>query len=516
MAYSKPPKRTEQEWRAFHNYLKHPVEAVKDWFKITPDDWQGDMLEGLFLDKDRVAIKSAHGTGKSAVDAWAGWIFLNGYENCRMPLTAPTFSQLHDVLIPEFAKWHGKMPDRMQNEWMISGGHIRHKCAPYEWFAVARTSNRPANLQGFHNANLLIVGDEGSGIPPNVFEVMEGALSEAGDEGKIAKLILTGNPNFAQGELFDAFNRNSDLYHQVTVTGDIDWFKSLGIKQGDFVIGHGRVYYSSRVKQKYVDTMRKKYGDDSAVFDVRVRGIFPRAADDTVIPWEWANRARLLPIPTIFDPIADGVTLVVDPSRGGGAESVIGTFRRGYCIELDGFKHSSKSMTPLKVAIKEKVIRLTGQGLRIINIIVDEPGVGGMLIDDLRADGLPVTAYNGGQSLKLGVDPEDDIRMFANRRSRDWWHIRRLLETNLLPLPDDEVLVAQMTSLKFFYNGQEKIVCESKDDLKDRLGKEASPDRADVIVMGKAPFYSAAAVHATLQAGDIICGKDRPQFEFDL
>ncbi len=43
MAYMKPPKRTEQEWKAFRNYLKHPVEAVKDWFKVTPDDWQGDL-----------------------------------------------------------------------------------------------------------------------------------------------------------------------------------------------------------------------------------------------------------------------------------------------------------------------------------------------------------------------------------------------------------------------------------------------------------------------------------------
>jgi len=29
----------------------------------------------------------------------------------------------------------------------------------------------------------------------------------------------------------------------------------------------------------------------------------------------------------------------------------------------------------------------------------------------------------------------------------------------------------------------EKIQIESKQDLKDRLGKEASPDRSDVIVM---------------------------------
>jgi hypothetical protein len=33
---------------AYANWAKNPVEAVKDWFKVTPDDWQGDVLNGLF------------------------------------------------------------------------------------------------------------------------------------------------------------------------------------------------------------------------------------------------------------------------------------------------------------------------------------------------------------------------------------------------------------------------------------------------------------------------------------
>jgi hypothetical protein len=68
---------------------------------------------------------------------------------------------------------------------------------------------------------------------------------------------------------------------------------------------------------------------------VRVRGIFPRAADDAVIPLEWAERAQYLDKPS-FDPRADQVTVVVDPSRGGAAETVIGLFRKGVCYEAQG------------------------------------------------------------------------------------------------------------------------------------------------------------------------------------
>jgi phage terminase large subunit len=507
MGFKKPIKRTDTEWQAFKAWRTKPVEAVKTWFGVTPDDWQGDILNGMFNEKDRVAYKAAHGVGKTTIDAWAGWIFLNCYENCRVVATAPTIHQLTDALLPEYAKWHSKMPERMKNEWNISGQHIRHKIAPYEWFLTARTSNKPANLQGFHNENLLIQADEMSAIPDNVFEVMEGALSEAGDEGKTAKFMGGGNPNFASGELYHVFNRNNELYHAITITGDPEWFASLHIKQGDFVQGHGYIYYSPRVRPKYVKTMALKYGKDSAIFDVRVRGIFPREDDDCVIPWTWAEAARGQPLPQ-FDSHADGVTIIVDPSRGGGAETAIGWFRRGICVHLRAFKNGSTSTKPVIDAVKEDVLKIIKLQLPLTEIIVDEPGIGGAVIDRLREDNLPVKPYNGGKPMVTGVDPADDCRQFKNRRSRDWWNVRRKLELGEIPLPDDETLIGQLTTLKKHYTSDEKIICESKEDLKSRLGKEASPDRADVIVMGTAIWYEAAAVHGQLTMDDIYAAPD--------
>jgi phage terminase large subunit len=508
MAYKKPSERTPAEWAAYANWAKNPVEAVKDWFKVTPDDWQGDVLNGLFRGTfDRVAAKAAHGPGKTAVDAWAALIFLNCYKDSRVVATAPTFAQLHDVLFPEIARWHSRMNSRMADEWAISGGHIRHKFNPNVWFGVARTSNKPANLQGFHGQDILILADEASAIPPNVFEVIEGALSEAGEDGKTAKLLMAGNPNFNAGELFDAFNKNRELYERFTITGDVRLLKALGIEQGEVSRDHGRVYYSKRVKPKYCDNIAKKYGIDSAVYDVRVRGIFPRNADDTVIPLEWAERAQLLDVPS-YDARADMVTLVCDPSRGGAAETVIGRFRKGVCYKLEAYK--TTSTTKIIDLMDEAAKSIKADGLKLLEMIVDEPGIGGGVIDGLRAIGYGVRGYDGGKPMVKGVDPEDECRMFANKRARDWWHLRRALEQNKLPLPTDEVMVNQLASLKFTYNGQEKIVVESKQDLKDRLGPEASPDRGDVIVMGTCPWYTAAAVHAVLTDDDVDGGDDRP------
>lgn len=509
-------KRSEREVAAFKHWSANPVEAVKDWFKVTPTDYQGDFLNGIFNSgKDRIAMKSAHGVGKTTVDAWAGWIFLNCFENSRVVATAPTFANLHDQLWPEYAKWHDKMPDAMAKQWSISGNHIRHIAKPKLWFAVARTSNKPANLQGFHGTDIMVQADEASAVMPEVFQVIEGALSEAGEEGHRAVLMLTGNPNFTAGEFYDAFYKNRDLYYRLTVTGDKEFFESLGIEQGDDLRDHGKTYYSSRVTAKYVRTMEKKYGKDGAIFDVRVRGVFPRQDDTAVIPLEWAERAAGQDVPE-FDPVADGVTLVLDVARFGGDETVLGAFRRG--VPFAKLEARSKTSTSESINIvAEAKLRYEMQGLRVTNVIIDEPGVGGGVIDGLRAIGIACVGYNGGESLKQGIDPDEDIRMFANRRARDWWRIRRRLELGTLPLPDDDVLVAQMASVQYGYNSKQKIQIESKQDMRDRLGDEASPDRADVIVMGCAPWYSYAnATNTAIMPDDVIEGSDRPKMDMDL
>jgi hypothetical protein len=518
LAYKKPIKRTEREWAALKHWLENPTDAIKDWFKVTPDDWQGDVLNGLFKPTstvmDRIAMKAAHGPGKTAIDAWAGLIFLNCYENCRVVATAPTFAQLHDVLFPEFAKWSNKLPERMQDEWVISGGHIRHKLAPYDWFAVARTSNQPANLQGFHGSHLLILADEGSAIPPPVFEVIEGALSEAGEDGKVAKLLVGGNPNFNSGELHDAFYKNRDLYDRITITGDKPLLTKLEVEQGGYHEDHGRVYYSPRVKKKYCDIIAKKYGIDSAVYDVRVRGIFPRISDDAIFPLEWAERAALK-TPPPFDNVADGFSVICDPSRGGAAETAIGVARKGCLVEIEGHKGMT-SAPQVSNQVHEVVLRYKAMGLHLNEIIVDQPGVGGGVIDNLRRDfNYPVRGYDGGKPLVKGVDPDEDCKMFANRRARDHWALRRKLEQNTLPIPYDEVMLAQMASIKYHYNKTEKIQVEGKQDMKDRLGPEASPDRSDVLVMASAPYYSGSEVTSVnITEEDIVSGDDRPTTEY--
>jgi hypothetical protein len=457
------------------------VNAVKDFFGVTPEDYQADMLNDLLATSGmaRVVAKSAHGVGKTTSEAWAQIIFLNTRPHCRVVATAPTQSQLKDILWPETAKWIEKMPEQLKNMWDVSETHIRHKRHSKTWFSTARTSNKQENLQGFHGENILVLVDEASGVPQNVFEVIEGTLTEADELGKEAKLIMTGNPTQIQGEFYNAFHKNKTLYSRYTISGDL-------VLPTD--VNGGRIYLSNRVTDAYRKNMAKKYGMDSAVYDVRVRGLFPAMSDDTVIPMAWAERAQYVTLP-VFDRVADPIVLAMDVSRMGGDETVLGYFRRGHCIEMRTWAKTSTNQC--MDILYDATEHIKSQGITVARIVVDEPGIGGGVIDSARRAGLAITSYHGGASpSEASGDPLEDQRMFVNRRARDWWNLRRIFERGMTKIPEDETLVNQLASVKYQYNDRDKILVESKGKMRDRLGEDASPDRADTLVMGLAPFYS--------------------------
>jgi hypothetical protein len=109
--------------------------------------------------------------------------------------------------------------------------------------------------------------------------------------------------------------------------------------------------------------------------------------------------------------------------------------------------------------------------------------------------------------------------MFATRRSRDWWRVRRAMENGSMKIPEDEELVNQLASIKYEYNDRDKIMVETKRKLRERLGEDANIDRADVIVMGCAPWYSLVDAVPMLTPEELeimASGAMRPTAEHDL
>jgi phage terminase large subunit len=120
-----------------------------------------------------------------------------------------------------------------------------------------------------------------------------------------------------------------------------------------------------------------------------------------------------------------------------------------------------------------------------IQIRVDDDGLGGGVTDRLKE-------INEEQGLGYEIIPvhkgsSSDDEYYGNKGSELWGHIKEQLEENMsnfmlglpgqLQLPDDEKLIAQLTTRKWRMGSNGKIYLEKKSDMKKR--GLSSPDRAD-------------------------------------
>ena len=156
-------------------YADHPADFVEDLLHVTPDKNQRAILDSVAKNQ-MTSVRSGHGIGKSAVEAWTVIWFMSTRPFPKIPCTAPTQHQLFDILWAEISKWL-RNNKALERELMWTKEKVYMKQYPEEWFAVARTASKPDALQGFHADDILYIIDEASGVDDKVFEPVLGALS---------------------------------------------------------------------------------------------------------------------------------------------------------------------------------------------------------------------------------------------------------------------------------------------------------------------------------------------------
>jgi hypothetical protein len=102
-----------------------------------------------------------------------------------------------------------------------------------------------------------------------------------------------------------------------------------------------------------------------------------------------------------------------------------------------------------------------------------DEGYGHQLMDCMAEEGFYLQRFNNGSPAKRS-------EIFANLSAEWWSSVAQLIELKILILPNDEKLVAQLTSRRKLYDSRGRERLESKTDLRAR-GVE-SPDRADAII----------------------------------
>jgi hypothetical protein len=420
-----------------------------------PPEWDPEKKEGilpwqweaskLLVKRRRLSIRSGHGVGKSMFLSISILWFHTCYFPAKGGCTAPTATQMSDVLWAELSLWHRRLKERVP----ALGAKFNWKAdqfemieAPQESFSVARTARpeKPEALQGLHSKHVLIIVDEASGVAESIFEAGRGALSS-----EDSFVILTSNPTRLEGLFYETHHKLREMWGTIQVNGEDCPLQS----------------------QLFRDELIHQYGRDSNVYRVRVMGDFPLEESDSVIPMHLCEAAKVRDVKPFGKPIWG-----VDVARFGSDRTVL--VKRVTNATLE--KHISWSgMDTMQSA--GKVFAEWNQTLpenRPDYIFVDVIGVGAGVLDRLLELNLPAIGVNVAEATSI-----DD--RYARLRDELWFRARKWLEKQNCKLFPDEALLAELAMPKYAFTSNGKIKVESKDEMKKRYPR--SPDIADAFCL---------------------------------
>lgn len=424
-------------------YSTHPVLFVREVLGAEPDAEQSELLNAVARGERRIAVRSGHGVGKTTVLAWAiVWWACTRFPQ-KTVCTAPTSAQLFDALASETKTWFKKLPQTLLDLFEIQTEQIRLRSAPDESFIAFRTSRAetPEAMAGVHSANVLLIGDEASGIPEQVYVAGAGSMS-----GHNAVTVLAGNPVRSSGTFYDAFHVNSNLWYRIHIS----------------CVGH------PRVTDDFCKDIAQRYGENSNAYRVRVLGEFPLADDDTVIPAEWAESALERDVQALMVKPIWGV----DCARFGSDASALAK-RKGNVL-MEHVQEFRGIDTMQLVGRVKAAYDATMPSDRPSEICVDVIGIGAGVCDRLLELGLPARGVNVSESPSL----KDE---YANLRAELWFKGAEWLGKKDCSLAGDVQLKNELIGPRFSYTSNGKRQVEGKLDMKKR-GKP-SPNRADAFLL---------------------------------
>lgn len=460
------PALTQEDFDALAEYLaecgKDPVKFVKISFpwgeantllehKRGPEKWQLEVLEKLrdgLLTADeaiRIATASGHGVGKSALVAWIILWAIGTHEDTRGVVTANTDTQLRTKTWAEVAKWYHMW--LAKDLFTITATSIFANDPGHEktWRidAIPWSPTNPEAFAGLHNQGnrILVVFDEASAIEPIIWEVIEGAFTDA-DTEKI--WVCFGNPTRPNGRFYDCFHRFRDIWHR-------------------WQVDSRTVSFSDK---QLIAEWAKLYGEDSDFFKVRVRGVFPSGSDKQFISSALVEEARHRQLEEYQYNFAAKI-IGVDPAWRGGDQTVAFLRQGLYCKRL------------LTLPKNDNDVVTAG----IIARLEDEYKADAVFIDLGYGQGIKSAGdYWGRHWTLVAFSQQKGVRLDCyNKRAEMWVKMREwLINGGMLPW-DDQELADDLTAPEVRPTDDGVILLESKEHMKER--GVHSPDAADALAL---------------------------------
>jgi len=415
-------------------YKDNPCRFAVDILGLEPDDNQRTILEGI-RDNDYLAIGSGRGIGKTIVDGIAaGWV-LATRRGAKVLMLANTDAQSRGVLWPPLismlkasaiAEWFEYTTEMVSFKGEPEFAYIKR---------VTWSEHSVESVSGYHSRNMLYILDEASKMPNILIENLYASCTERWN-----KMLLTSNPT-----------RNSGYFYE---TASNPLWKYLPIDSR-----------SSRWTDKgKISELVERYGEDSDVVRVQVRGLFPRFSSMSIVS-EALVSASMTGLAK--HPISDVVSIGLDIGAGG--DATCWAIRKG--LELVEIR---KEYTADDGPIMEITRQLVTQH-KANYLIYDKSGIGVFLGPRFRA-ALPSTCDVIGRIFGDAAPEQDchNMRAWLYRRMGDWFALGGVIGRR--PGLAQEILATEYILTEM---GKRKLI--AKDQIREAIGH--SPDEADALAL---------------------------------
>jgi hypothetical protein len=479
-------------------YRGLPVAYAERVLGVRLTDAQKAQLASIVRSR-RTVVKASHAVGKTFVAAIAACYWYDCWDEHIVYITAPTWSQALGLTFKQVRRFRlaARLPGDILDTGLVRDSDRLRRDAH---FIKALNAESGEGFQGEHTAPVLVIVEEGVGVPRYIWEATEGLMTHPD-----CRLFAIGNPtddanSFGEAcdsPLFDVHTVRA-LDHpniEAELRGEVPpfpaavrllWLLEMLTKEAEVIDEPAEdafQFYDLETVRAAVEgtpvpeDAQLVWYMPTPYFQGRVMGEFPSQAESQVVPRGWlAAQPRREP---------EGEPEIgCDVARFGDDRSAA-FLRRGPCAiagrevrkfdsvavasmlkDMARFAAEMCSMNPKRVLIK---IDVTG-------------GLGTGPLDILLSERYRAVGVNSSSRA-------NNAEQFKNKRSELWFDTRdrareKRLDLSRLPLDLRRRLEKELSAPKYTIQSGKKVV-EEKAKMKERLG--ASPDLADGLNLAFAP-----------------------------
>lgn len=430
------------------NALSHPIYFAEIALRIAL--WSGQMEVADAIKRERrISVRSGHALGKSLLLALVAVWWVLHRKDAVCILVGPSATQLAAAAwgyVRTILATLRSLGLAVPYPTTAVGG-LRWELSP-ENYLLGLSTDRPERLSGYHGGGVLVLVDEASKLTPIFWQTLAGLLA-----GGDSKVCLVGNPLWPGGIFYETHHKDRGQWAAM----HLDILKSpnfVGVKSFSDLLGMSDV----ELDDNPVPNLATKRGahdslvdwtEESPLFDVRVRGDFPRQSEWAVYALPLLEERREPSPPLAFEP--ERVCIGIDPAGAGRARTAMCVLVGANVAEMRSTRH------PDSLGILLEWLRPWKD--RNPAVSVDATGIGFGFCKVIRDAGYRVHEQHfGGEA--------DDPKRYRMWRSEIAWRVRDALKENSLGcIPDNREtpLLAEMATVLYRNNTRDQIELESKD-----------------------------------------------------